>query len=75
MLSINESTKERPTLIPFDKFSSFQKLLRTLEYPLLLITTHECYLNVDGRLIDLTGLEEAEQLFQYDVRGRFLIDL
>ena len=68
--SVTKSTKEPPPqLIPFDKYSSYQKLLRITAYALRLLPSHECYCNVDGGIIDPTELDEAERHLQYLVQG------
>ena len=68
--SVTKSTKELPPhLIPFDKYSSYQKLLRITAYALHLLTSHECYRNADVSIIDPTELDEAERRLQYLVQG------
>ena len=68
--SATKSTKEPfPQLIPFDKFSSYQKLLRKTAYILRLLPSHESYRNIDGSIIDLTELNEKERHLQYLVQG------
>ena len=68
--SVSKSTKEPPPqLVTFDKYSSYQKLLRKTAYALRLLPSHECFLNADGSIIDPTELEEAERLLQYLVQG------
>ena len=68
--SVTRSTKEPPPqLIPFDKYSSYQKLLRIIAYALRLLPPHECYCNADGSIIDPTELDEAERHLQYLVHG------
>ena len=72
--SVTKSTKEPPPqLIPFDKYSSYQKLLRITAYALHLLPSHECYRNADGSIIDPTELEEAERHLQYLVQGESFI--
>ena len=67
--SVTKSTKELPPQqIPFDKYSSYQKLLRITAYALRLLPSHECYLNADGSIIDRTELDEAERHLQYLVQ-------
>ena len=67
--SVTNSTKEPPPqLIPFDKYNSYQKLLRITAYALRFLTSHECYRNADGSITDPTDLEEAERHFQYLVQ-------
>ena len=68
--SVTKSTNEPPTqLIPFDKYSSYQKLLRLTAYAIRFLPSHECYLNADGSIIDPTELDEAERHLQYLVQG------
>ena len=68
--SVIKSTKEPPPpLIPFDKYSSYQKLLRITAYALRLLPSHECYRNAHGSIIDPTELDEAERHLQYLVQG------
>ena len=69
--SVTKSTKEPPPqLIPFDKYSSCQNLLRITAYALCLLPSHECYRNVTGgSIIDCTELDEAERHLQYLVPG------
>ena len=68
--SVTKSTKEPPPqLIPFDKYSSYQELLRITAYALRLLPSHECYRNADGSIIDPTELGEAERHLQYLVQG------
>ena len=68
--SVTKSTKEPPPhLIAFDKYSSYQKLLRITAYILRLLRSHECYRNADGSIIDPTELDEAERHLQYLVQG------
>ena len=57
--SVNKSTKEPPPQqIPFDKYSSYQKLLRITASALRLLPSHECYCNADGSVIDPTELQK-----------------
>ena len=68
--SITKSTKELPPqLIPFDKYSFYQKLLRITAYALCWLSPHECYRIADGSIIDPTALDEAERHLQYLVQG------
>ena len=68
--SVTKSTKKPPPqLIPFDKYSSYQKLLRITAYALRLLPSHQCYRNADGSIIDPTELDEAERHLQYLVQG------
>ena len=60
--SVTKSTKKPPPqLIPFDKYSSYQKLLRITAYALRLLASHERYRNADGSVTDPTELDEAER--------------
>ena len=71
--SVTKSTKEPPPqLIPFYKYSSYQKLLRITAYALRLLNSHECYRNADGSIIDPTELDEAERYLQYLFQGELL---
>ena len=70
--SITKPPKEQNNnLIPFDKFSSYQKLLRVTAYVLRLLPSHESYRTVDGSIADPVELDEpeAERLLQYLVQG------
>ena len=68
--SVTKSTKEPPPqLIPINKYSSYQKLLWITAYALRLLSSHECYRNADGSIIDPTELDEAERHLQYLVQG------
>ena len=69
--SVTKSTKEPlQQLIPFDKHSSYQKLIRTTVDVLRLLPSHEIYRNADGSsIIDPTELDEAERHLQYLVQG------
>ena len=68
--SVTKSTKELPPqLIPFDKYSSYHKLLLLTAFALRLLPSHECYRNADGSIIDPTELDEAERHLQYLVQG------
>ena len=67
--SVTKSTKvPTPQLIPFDKYSSYQKLLRIKAYALRLLPSHKCYRNAVGSIIDPTVLDEAEHHLQYLVQ-------
>ena len=67
---VTKSTKEPPPqLIPCDRYSYYQKLLRITAYALRLLPSHEYYRNADGSIIDLTELDEAECHLQYLVQG------
>ena len=68
--SATRSTNEpHPPLIPFDKFSSYQKKLRITAYILRLLPSHKCYRNTDGSIIDPSELDKAARQFQYLVQG------
>ena len=70
--SVTKSTKEPPPqLFPFDKYSSYQKLLRITA--LRLLPSQEYYRNADGSIIDNTELDEAERHLQYLVQGESFI--
>ena len=56
-------------LIPFDKFSSYQKLLRVTAYMLRLLPSHESYRTVDGSTAVPVELDEAERHLQFLVQG------
>ena len=51
-------------LIPFDKFSSYQKLLCVTSYMLCLLPSHE-----NGSIANPVKLDEAERHLQYLVQG------
>ena len=60
--SVTKPPKEQSiNLNPFDKFSSYQKLLRVTAYVLRLLPSHESYRTVDGRIADPVELDEAER--------------
>ena len=64
--SVTKPPKEQSTnLIPFDKFTSYQKLLRVTAYVLRLLPSHESYRTVDGSIADPVELDEAERHLQY----------
>ena len=64
--SITNSPKEQSiNPIPFDKFSSYQKLLRVTAYVFRLLPSHESYRTVDGSIADPVELDEAERHLQY----------
>ena len=70
--SVTKPPKEQSiNLIPFDKFSSYQKLLRVTAYVLRLLPSHESYRTVDGSIADPVELDEAERHLQYLVQGVF----
>ena len=58
--SVTKTPKEQSTnLIPFDKFSSYQKLLRVTAFVLRLLPSHESYRTVDGSIADLVELDDT----------------
>ena len=70
--SVTKSSKEQPQhLVPIDKYSSYQKLLRTTAYALHLLLSQECYRNADGdgSIVDSIEFYEAERHLQYPVHG------
>ena len=68
--SVNKPPKEQSiNLIPFDNFSSHQKLLRVTAYVLHLLPSHENDRTVDGSIADPVELDEAERHLQYLVQG------
>ena len=68
--SVTKPPKEQSiNLIPFDKFSSYQKLLLVTAYVLRLLPSHESYRNVDGSIANSVELDEAERHLQYLVQG------
>ena len=56
-------------LIPFDKFSYYQKLLRVTAYVLRLFPSHESYRTVDGIIAYPVEIDEAERHLQHLVQG------
>ena len=69
-VSVTKSTKEPPPqVIPFDKYSSYQKLLQKTAYALRLLPSHESYRNADGSIIEPTEIDEAARHLQYLVQG------
>ena len=69
-VSVTKSTKEPPPqIIPFDEYSSYQKLLRITAYALRLLPSHEFYRNADSSIIDPTELDKAKRHLQYLVQG------
>ena len=68
--SVTKPPKEQSiNLIPFDKFISYQKLLRVTAYVLRLLPSHENYRTVDGSIADPVELDEAERHLQYLVQA------
>ena len=69
-LSVTKLLKEQSiNLIPFDKLSSYPKLLRVTAYMLCLLPSHEKYSTVDGSIADPVELDEAERHLQILVQG------
>ena len=70
--SVTEPPKEQSNnLIPFDIFSSYQKLLRVTAYVLRLLPSHESYRTVDGSTADPVELDKAERHLQDLVQGEY----
>ena len=68
--SVTYPPKEQSfNLIPFDKFSSYQKLFLVTAYVLRLLPSHESYRTVDGSKADPVGLDESERQLQYLAQG------
>ena len=68
--SVTKPSKEQGiNQIPFDKFSSYQKLLRVTAYMIRLLPSHESYRTVDGSIPDTVEIDEAERHLQYLVQG------
>ena len=68
--SVTKPPKEQNVdLIPFDKFSSYQKLLRVTAYVLRLLPSHESYRTLDGNIAHPVGLDETKRHLQYLVQG------
>ena len=68
--SITKPPKEQSTnLIPFDKFSFYQKLLRVTAYVLRILPSNESYRTVLGSIADPVELDEAERHHQHLVQG------
>ena len=69
-VSVTKSTKEPPPqLIPFDKYSSYQKLLQVTAYALPLLPFQECVRNDDDSIADPPKFDEAKRHLQYLVQG------
>ena len=66
--SVKKQITSVPSILPFDKFSSYQKYLRIAAYVLRLLPKHTGYRNPDGSLTDPTELDEAERHLQYLVQ-------
>ena len=68
--SVSKPPKEQSIiLIPFDKFSSYQKLLRVTAYVLRPIPSHESYRTKNGSIADPVELDEVKRHLQYLVQG------
>ena len=65
----NPPQEQSINLIPFDKFSSYQKLLRVTAYVHRLLPSHENYRTVNGSIADPVELDEAERHLKYLVQG------
>ena len=69
-----KSIKEQSiNLICFDKFSSFQKLLRVTAIMLRLLPSFKNYRTVDGRTIDRVELDEIERHLHYFVQNTLVL--
>ena len=67
--SVANPPKEKSiNLMPFDKFCSYQKLLRVTAHVLRLLPSHERFRTVDGRIEDPVELDEVEHHLQYLVQ-------
>ena len=74
ILSLAASVTKLPreqsvNLIPYGKFTSYQKLLPVTAYVLRLLPSHESYRTIDGSIADPVELDEAERHLQYFVQG------
>ena len=68
--SATKSTNEPPPqLIPFDKYSTYQKFFRITAHILWLLPSFECCRNIDGSIIDPTEFDGDEHHLQYLVLG------
>ena len=68
--SVTKPPKEQSiNLIPFDKFNSYQKLLRVTAYMLHQLPSNESCRTVDSSIVDPVDLDEAERHLQYLVQG------
>ena len=71
--SVTKPLKEQSiNLIPFDKFSSYQKQFRVTAYLLPLLTSHESYRTVYGSIVDPVEIDEAERHLRYLVHRESL---
>ena len=67
--SVTKPPKEPSlNLILFDKFSSYQKLLRVTANLLRLLPSHDSYRTVDGSIAEPVEFHEAERHLQYPVQ-------
>ena len=55
--------------MPFEKFSSYQKLLRVTAFVLRRLPSHESYSTEDDGITETVELDEAERHLQYLVKG------
>ena len=62
--SVKKQTTPVRSLFSFDKFSSYQKYLRTVAYVFLLLPKYASYRDLDGSITDTTELDEAERHLQ-----------
>ena len=68
--SVTNPLKEQNiNLIPFDKFSSYQKLIRVTAYVLRLLPSHDSCRTVDGSIADPVELDKTEHHLEYLVQG------
>ena len=68
--SVTKPPKEQIIiLIPFDNFSSYQKLLRVTAYMLRLLPSHGIYRTTDGSIASPVQLDETERHIQYLIHG------
>ena len=68
--SVTKPLKEKSiNLIPFVKFTSYQKLFRVTAYVLRLLPSHESYRNVDCSIADPVEHDEAERHLQCLIQG------
>ena len=68
--SVTKPLKEQSiNLIPFDKFSSYQKLLRVTAHVLRLLSSHEKYRTIHGSITDPVELEKTERHLQHLFQG------
>ena len=67
--SVKKQTTPVPSLLPFDKLSSYQKYLRIAAFVLRLLPKHSGYRNLDGSITDPTEHDKAERHLQNLVQG------